>query len=325
MSQLYTAPLQGETRALDRVKPQRRRRDWFPFWMILPTVLVLLAIQVFPALYTVWLSFQTYRPTGWQFVGLRNFERLFGASVFDESIGLTVIFLIGYCVLTLGLGFIIALLLNYKTRLSGFYLTVIFIPWILADIIVGVVFRLMVLPDYGLFAGILQNPAIIPPHGLSVLTDDAVAPWLGSFPFPPAPAMVYLILASVWRALPFATLLLLAALQTIPHELNESATIDGATVVQSIRFITLPLILPVMVVSVFSLTLSGMNSVGMVFSLTNGGPGTATQVLSYLLYSFGWFSLDWGRAASLSLLIAIVNLVLIMGTLRITRVQQRSE
>jgi ABC-type sugar transport system permease subunit len=273
----------------------------------------------------VWLSFQTYRPAGWTYVGLRNFQRLFAASVFDESIGLTVIFLIGYCVLTLGLGFIIALLLNYKTRLSGLYLTIIFIPWILADIIVGVVFRLMVLPDYGLFAGILQNPAIIPPHGLSVLTDDAVAPWFGSFPFPPAPAMIYLILASVWRALPFATLLLLAALQTIPHELNESATIDGANVLQTIRFITLPLILPVMVVSLFSLTLGGMNSVGMVFSLTNGGPGTATQVLSYLLYSFGWFSLDWGRAASLSLLIAIVNLTLIMGTLRVTRVQQRSE
>ncbi len=325
MSDLYTAPVQGDVRALDRAKPQRRRRDWLPFWMILPAALVLLTVQVCPAIYTVWLSFQTYRPGGWQFVGWRNFERLFGASIFDESIALTFIFLVGYVVLTLGLGFIIALLLNYKTRFSRFYLTVIFIPWILADIIVGVVFRLMVLPDYGLFAGILQNPAIFPPNGLSVLTDDAAAPWFANFPFPPAPAMVYLILASVWRALPFATLLLLAALQTIPHELNESATIDGASVLQSVRYITFPLILPVMVVSLFSLTLSGMNSVGMVFSLTNGGPGTATEVLSYLLYSFGWFSLDWGRAASLSLLIAIVNLVLIMGTLRITRVQQRSD
>jgi multiple sugar transport system permease protein len=293
--------------------------------MILPTVLVLLAIQVFPAFYTIWLSFQTYRPTGWQFVGLRNFQRLFGASIFSESVGLTVIFLVGYCLLTLTLGFIIALLLNYRTRLSGLYLTVIFIPWILADIVVGVVFRLMVLPDYGLFAGILQNPAIIPPHGLSVLTDDAAAPWVAGFPFPASPAMVYLILASAWRALPFTTLLLLAALQTIPSEVIESATIDGANVLQSVRFITLPLILPVMVVSLFSLTLGGMNGVGMVFSLTGGGPGTATQVLSYLLYSIGWGSLDWGRAASLSLIIAFVNLALIMGTLRVTRVQQRGD
>ncbi len=325
MSHLSTAPLQGNARAPDLAQPQRRRRDWFPFWLILPTVLVLLAIQVFPALFTVWLSFQTYRPAGWAFVGLRNFERLFNASAFGESIGLTIIFLIGYCVLTLGLGFIIALLLNYKTRLSGFYLTLIFIPWILADLIVGVVFRLMVIPDYGLFSGILQNPALFPPHGLSILTDDAAIPWLSGFPFPPSPAMVYLILASVWRALPFTTLLLLAALQTISTEVIESATIDGANRLQTVRFITLPLILPTMVVAMFSLTLGGMNGVGMVFSLTGGGPGTATQVISYLLYSIGWGSLDWGRAASLSLLIAIVNLTLILGTLRVTRVQQRSE
>ncbi len=325
MSQLSTAPAQDSARAPDWAKPRRRRRDWLPLWMILPTALVLLAIQVFPAFYTVWLSFQTYRPSGWVFVGLRNFQRLFGASAFGESVGLTIIFLVGYCVLTLGLGFIIALLLNYRTRLSGLYLTLIFIPWILADIIVGVVFRLMVLPDYGLFSGILHNPALFPPNGLSVLTDDAAAPWVGGFPFPPSPAMVYLILASAWRALPFITLLLLAALQTIPHELNESATIDGANVTQITRFITFPLILPTMVVAVFSLTLGGMNGVGMVFSLTGGGPGTSTQVLSYLLYSIGWGSLDWGRAASLSLIIAIVNLTLILGTLRVTRLQQRSD
>jgi multiple sugar transport system permease protein len=79
-----------------------------------------------------------------------------------------------------------------------------------------------------------------------------------------------------------------------------------------------------MVVALFGLTLSGMNGVGMIFSLTRGGPGTSTEVLSYLLYSIGWVRLDFGRAAALALMIAAVNLLLISGTLRITRVQQRS-
>ena len=79
-----------------------------------------------------------------------------------------------------------------------------------------------------------------------------------------------------------------------------------------------------MVVALFSLTLSGMNGVGMVFSLTGGGPGTSTEVLSYLLYSIGWVRLDFGRAAALALMMAAVNLLLISGTLRITRVQDRS-
>ena len=73
------------------------------------------------------------------------------------------------------LGFILALLLNRKLRLAGLYITLLFIPWIIADIIVGIVFRLLVVPDYGLLSGILQNPALFPPDGLSVLTADSAA------------------------------------------------------------------------------------------------------------------------------------------------------
>ncbi len=311
--------------ALTSARPKPRRRfDLLPLLLILPTVLVLLAIQVYPAIYTVLLSFQERKPAGWEMVGLRNFERLVSSSAFRESIGHTIVFLVGYAGLTLFLGFVIALLLNRKSRLSGVYITLLFIPWILADIIVGVVFRLLVLPDYGLFSGILQNPALFPPNGLSVLTTDAARPWFGNFPFPPSPAMIYLILASAWRALPFVTLLLLAALQTVSNDVIESSRIDGANRWQTIRFITVPLILPTLVVALFSLTLSGMNGVGMIFSLTRGGPGTSTEVLSYLLYSIGWLRLDFGRAAALAMMIAVVNLLLISGTLRLTRVQERS-
>ncbi|MEZ4716518.1 MAG: sugar ABC transporter permease [Caldilineaceae bacterium] len=198
--------------------------------MILPTILVLLAIQVYPAVYTIWLSVQERNPDGWTYVGGRNFQRLFNMSVFSESVGHTVVFLVGYAALTLVLGFIIALLLNRKVRLSGLYITILFIPWIIADIIAGLVFRLLVLPDYGLFAGVLQNATLFPPDGLSVLTCGAAPPVGRGLPLPPAPAMTYLILASVWRALPFITLLLLAAMQTVSEEVIDSSRIDGRAV-----------------------------------------------------------------------------------------------
>jgi ABC-type sugar transport system permease subunit len=268
------------------------------------------------------LSVQERQVSGWQFVGLKHFEILLGSAALGESAGHTLVFLVGYASLTLILAFIIALLLNRKSSLSGVYITALFIPWVLADIIAGAVFRLLVLPDYGLFSGILQNPALFPPKGLSVLTADAPSPWLAGFPFPPSPAMVYLILAAAWRALPFITILLLAALQTISNEVIESSRIDGATGWQITRYITIPLILPTMVVALFNLTLGGINGVGMVFSLTGGGPGTSTNVLSYLLYSIGWVSLDFGRAAALALMLAVINLALIAGTMRITRVQR---
>jgi ABC-type sugar transport system permease subunit len=323
MEQAVVAPARGDSHL--KTKPRRKRIDWLPVWLILPTVLVLLAIQVYPVFYTVVLSFQERKPAGWVYVGLRNFERLIGASAVRESVGHTMIFLVGYVALTLILGFVIALLLNRKSRMAGAYLTLLFIPWILADIIAGAVFRLLVLPDYGLFSGILQQPGIFGPNGLSVLTATAPRPWFGEFPFPPSPALVYLILASTWRALPFVTILLLAALQTVSNEVLESSRIDGANTFQTIRHITIPLILPTMVIALFSLTLGGMNGVGMVFALTAGGPGSSTEVLSYLLYSIGWGALDFGRAAALALLIAAVNLLLIAGTMRVTRLQQRSE
>lgn len=313
MRQVFSRPASG-----------RRLRNWLPFWLILPTALVLLLVQVYPAFYTVWLSLQEREPTGWAFVGLGNFRRLFSIRLFGESVGHTAVFLVGYVVVTLSLGFVIALLLNRRLRLTGVYVTLLFIPWVIADIIGGLVFRLLVVPDYGLLSGVLQNPSLFPPDGVSILTASRPEPWFGNFPFPPAPAMVFLILASAWRALPFVTLLLLASLQMVPAEVVESARIDGASSWQTVRLITVPLILPTIVVALFSLTLGGMNGVGMVFSLTGGGPGTTTQVLSYLLYTLGWTRLQFGQAAALALLIAAVNWLLILGTLRFTRVEERS-
>jgi ABC-type sugar transport system permease subunit len=319
MSQESSPPAQEILRT---PRPRRRRINWLPFLLILPAMLVLLAIQVYPIFYTAILSVQTRNPAGWSFVGLRNFEILLDSSRMVEALGHTVIFLVGYAGLTLILAFMIALLLNRKTSFSGLSVTLLFIPWILADIIAGVIFRLLVLPDYGVLSGILQNPALFPPNGLSILTDNAPRPWFGSFPFPPAPAMIYMILASAWRALPFITLLLLAALQTVSTEVIESSRIDGANGFQTVRYITIPLILPTLVVALFNLTLGGINGVGMVFSLTGGGPGTATSVLSYLLYTLGWSEMDFGGAAAFALMLAVVNLTLMGGTVLITRVQR---
>jgi len=309
---------------LQRIKNSKWLRNSLPFWLIMPTILVLLVVQVYPALYTGWLSLQEREPTGWTFVGFKNFERLFGTSQFAESVGHTIVFLVGYVVLTMIIGFITAFLLSRKIRFTGFYLTLLFIPWVIAQIIAGLVFRLLVVPDYGLLSGILQNPAVFPPKGLSILTAVTPRSWIGDFPFPPSPAMLLLILASTWRALPFVTLLLLAAIQTVSKEVLESSRIDGANGWQVIRYIMIPLMLPTLVVTIFNLTLSGMNGVGMVFSLTNGGPGTSTQVLSYMLYTIGWGQLQFGRAAALALIIAVINWLLITGTLRITRVEKRS-
>lgn len=295
-----------------------------PFWLLLPSILVLIVIQVIPGLFSFFLSTQTFERGEQIFVGLRNFERVFSSSAFNASLFHTLFFLIGYVALTMIAGFVIAQMLNRKLRLSAFYITVIFVPWVLSDVVVGLIFRLFIVPDYGLFSAFFADPQIFPPRGISILTTPAAPALVSGVPFPPAPALIYLIFASAWKALPFITLLILAALQTVSREVIESASIDGADGWRTVRYITFPLILPTLIVALFNLTLNGVNGVGLVFSLTGGGPGTATEVLSYLLYTIGFGRLDFGRAAALSVFMAVINLTLILLTLRISRSEREA-
>jgi multiple sugar transport system permease protein len=301
----------------------RIRQSFFsrtlPFWLLLPTLLILAVVQFYPAFYSLFLSTQEFQAGSMNAVGLKNYERVFGSSTFNESIWLTLFFLVGYVILTLACAFAVALFLNRKLKLSPLYLTLIFVPWVLSDVIVGLIFRLYVVPEYGLLSGIFSNPIFGSPNGISILTTPPPQPLVEGVPFPLAPAMLYLIFATAWKAVPFTTLLILAALQTVSREVLESASIDGANGINSFRFITFPLVLPTMVVALFNLTLNGINGVGMVFTLTNGGPGTATEVLSFLLYTIGFGRLEFGRAAALSVFMTLINLVLILLALRISR------
>ena len=316
-------------RAMQSRYPRKRidRSRRLPFWLLLPGLLVIAAIQLYPSLFTFALGFQRIEPgTGrYIYTGLQNFERLLTTRQFQESVAHTLIFLMGYCTLTLACAMSIALLLRRRVRLNPLYITLIFVPWVLSDVIAGVVWRLFVVPEYGLFTPFFANPTLFGgEHGVSILTSPAQPPLFGDLPFPPAPALLYLIVAAAWKTLPFTTLLLLAALQTVPAEILESASIDGATGRQSFRLITWPLIIPTVAVVVFNLTLGGINGVGMVFSLTGGGPGTATEVLSYLLYSIGFSRLDFGLAAALSVFMSLINLALVAATLRLTGVNDEA-
>ncbi len=288
-----------------------------PFLLLAPALLVIGLVQLYPAYYSIRLSVSKLTAGNFAPVGLRNFELVFGSDAFRESVWHTLIFLGGYVTLTLAAGMAIALLLNRKLKFGGAYITLLFIPWVLSDVIVGLVFKLFVDPDTGIFSPLLAQPFF----GLegSALLTRVPRYAFSNVPFPPAPAMLYLIIAAAWKALPFITLLTLAALQTVPREVLESASIDGASSAQRFRAITLPLILPALIVALFNLILGGMNGVGMIFSLTGGGPGTATEVLSFLLYHIGFSALDFGRAAALSVFIALINLTLILLALRVSR------
>jgi ABC-type sugar transport system permease subunit len=269
---------------------QSRFNRSLPYVLIIPAMFFVIAVILYPTLYSFWLSLHENRRAEFFFVGLENFQRILQNQNFWDGLARTAIYGLFYVGLVMTLGFLMALLFKKKIRGSAFFLTIIFIPWMLSEIVAGIMWRWMFLPGLG----VLQN---------------ALGPLLGDYSFlgEGPGAMSVVIAATVWRGTAFALLLLLAGLQTVPGELDEAASIDGANRWQRFWRITWPLMLPTTQVTVVFLTIQAVNAVGMFLSITQGGPGRTTEVVSLQMYKQALEFNNFGFASAVSVLMFFVN------------------
>ncbi len=274
----------------------------YPYLLVLPALLLIIAVTLYPSIYSIYLSMMRTRGGVSEFVGLDNFNRILSSPSFYESLRVTLIFTFFYVLLTVTVAYAIALMLNSGLRLTGVYMTIIFLPWILSEITTGVVWRWMFYPQ----EGIIQNLIAHFINNAVLITR-------------PVGALTIVIIATVWRSISFAMLLLLAGLQTIPHEISEAAQIDGANGLSLFRYITWPLMLPTTVVTSVFILIQGINGVGMILSITEGGPGRATEVLGIMMYRQAMQYFNFGFAAAISVILLIINLILAAFYLRALR------
>lgn len=271
----------------------------YPYLLIAPAMVLVFAVNFYPTLYSFYLSMTRHRfvlSEGRfidEFVWFHHYKLIADSPDFWESLRLTMVFGVWYISITMIFAFILALIFNRSMLLGGFYMTLIFIPWVLSEITSGVVWRWMFYRDYG----VLQN-LIGPLIGDITLMADKNG------------AMGIVTASSVWRSVAFVMLLLLAGLQAIPKEIYEAASIDGANKLQSFRKVTWPLIQPTTLVTVVFLSIQGVNSIGMFLAITDGGPGRATEVLSLHMYreALQYFHFEYG--AALSVIMFLINVVL---------------
>lgn len=270
-----------------------RQKTVFPYLLILPALLIICLVSLYPALYSIFLSLNTFRRGERVFVGTRNFEQILASANFWDSLRLTAIYGVIFVLLTMMFAFILAVMLNRRLNYTGLFMTMIFVPWILSEVVTGVIFRWLFLPGYGLL-------------------QDLLSPFFGDIAFlgHPQGAMGVVIGATIWRTLAFAMLLILAGLQTIPGEVYEAGAIDGANGWQSFWSITWPLVRPTTLVIVLLLTLQAINATGLFLSITNGGPGRATEVLSVSMYREAIVFFNFGYGAALAVLMLLINIVL---------------
>lgn len=278
--------------------------NWFLIGFVGPATVLILLVSVYPVIDAAILSmFETRYAVKEKFVALANFTALLrDPGVLNAAVN-SAIFTFGSLALVLPLSLAIALLLNAEVPFRKTVRTVVILPWVMSQTIVALLWAWLANADFGPLTYVIE-----------MLT--GFKPALLAFP---SQSMATLIVVNVWATYPQATLLLLAALQTIPRELYEASRIDGAGPLMSFRYVTLPQIKPTFLVVMIQLTLLYFNLVTLIYVLTGGGPlqGTETLALKVLKVSFE----DWnlGRGAALGLIITLINLVCSLFYVRIMR------
>ncbi len=235
--------------------------------LLTPAMAVIALVAAYPIGYAIWLSLTEYSvrvPGRWRFVGFDNYTEAFGSSEFWESVRNTFLFTGVSVTLELVIGLGMALAMHEAFRGRGLLRTVVLVPWAVLTVVSAITWRTLFEPELGL------APQILSTFGLA---ENVV--WLGQEGY----AMSVMILADVWKTAPFMALLLLAGLQVIPDDVYDAAKVDGATTWQRFRRITVPLLMPAILVALIFRTLDALRIFDLPFVLTGGSNGTTTLSL----------------------------------------------
>ena len=277
------------------------------YLFVMPAVLVVFTAAIWPLIQSFYMSFREWklsrsrfsRPLwefeydGWENISylFENYLRAFEDDAMWNAVRVTSIFTVASVVFTIALALALALLLAPGGRFRFTVRTLLILPFSMSPALIGVSWRFMFQPDFGLFKAFFD--VLIPP-----LAD---ADWLGD----PTLALIAVTGSDVWHWTPYLTLVFIGGLANVPRDAQEAAMIDGAPAWMVFRDVTLPSMLPVLAVGVILKTIFSLKMFDQVFMLTNGGPGNATQTLAHFIYFQGFKYYDMGYASAVSYLLVI--------------------
>lgn len=277
--------------------------------LLLPALLIVGGVVGYPFLRTLYVSFFDVHllggVRGW--VGPANYLQAFRSSSFSAAIGHTLHFAAGSVVLEVILGVAVALFLNQSFRGRRVLRALLVLPLALPTIVNAIMWRWIYNPEYGALNAFLTQTSIIPEY----------RSWLGD----PGTAMNMIVLADVWKNFPIVTLLVLAALQTVPADLHEAARMDGANTWQRFIAITLPGIRPALLVALVLRTVEALKVFDIVYVMTRGGPASSTKTLSFLVYEEAFSFLQIGTAAAYAFITVVLIMIFVGLYIRLIRSQ----
>jgi multiple sugar transport system permease protein len=273
----------------------RHRTDYL--W-VAPALLVMVLVIGYPFVYTIDLSFYETPPSSpnWYFNGVGNYRQILSDPSFWAITLNTFYWAVGSTVLSFLVGLGAALVVQREFIGRGLVRGLLMIPYVISYVAAAYVWRWLYHSDYGLISGMLYDHYII----------DAPINFLDST----TNVMPSLIIANVWKEFPFAMIMLLAGLQTVPQQLLNAARVDGANSWNRFLHVTVPSLRGVMLITSILLFVSNLNSFGLVWIMTGGGPANASQIWITQVYTLAFQSLQYGRASAYSVILFIVMLTL---------------
>ncbi|MDP1713404.1 MAG: sugar ABC transporter permease [Anaerolineales bacterium] len=287
--------------------PPTKKDRGVSYAFLMPTVILILILSIFPLVFSLVLSFASWDLSrlegGVRFIGLQNFATLFSDTRFWNTAKNTVYFVGGAVALQYLLGLGLALLLNQEIRFRRFFRVIFLMPMMLTPAAVGYVGRMLFNESMGPLNDMIKHLGL------------PIVPWLSNSKM----AMPTLILLDTWEWVPFITIVLLAGLQSLPPEVFESATVDGASDWQILRYITFPMLVPVSITVILIRALEAFKLFDIVMVMTGGGPGTATETVTMYAYTVGMKSGNLGYASAIAYSLLVLVIVFSMIFLKSLR------
>lgn len=276
----------------------------FEYLLIAPSLLVVLLIIFYPIVYALDISlYETRFLDKVRFSGLDNYVAFFSSREGLAILLNTLVLVGGSLLLTLPIGMGLALLVNSHVSFKGIYRTLLIVPWIVSQVITAMLWGWIANAQFGILGTITDALGLAP---IDFFND-------------PATAMASLIFVNAWRTFPFAMLLFLAALQTVPRELIEASRMDGASAWSTFWEVIFPLIKPTILVVVIMLSLSYFNHIDLPLILTGGGPLGKTNILALEAYQQAFVNNELGYGSAISIIVFAVNILLSLVYLRILK------
>lgn len=287
----------------------RRRHTLTAYSFILPNFLGFFLFTLIPVAFSLFLAFMEWDSfSSPEFVGLKNFSKMMGDETFWISFKNTLLYTIGVVPLTLIFSLLLAILLNQKIRGMKFFRTAFFFPYVTSLVAIAVVWNMLFHPTMGPINQFLQHFIANPPG------------WTSSSDW----ALTAIVIVSVWRGMGYYMILYLAGLQSIPKELYEAASMDGANKWRQFTNVTLPSLRPTTFFVTIMLVINCFKIFDLVQVMTEGGPGRATNVLVYEIYNEAFVKFNFGYASAIALVLFVMVLVITIVQFKWNQIRERA-